>query len=78
MNLEQGRISFEMTVPMGDHRYALVVGDDGWLETTVVLPFCPSGSPRWYANVEGVVDGRPRAARFRLDLARPAGQTPAM
>ena len=30
--LENGRISFEMTMPMGDHRYALVPGADGWQE----------------------------------------------
>jgi hypothetical protein len=30
--LEGGRISFEMTMPMGDHRYSLVAGQDGWQE----------------------------------------------
>jgi hypothetical protein len=36
--LEGGRVSFEMTMPMGDHRYALVPGEEGWLEAAVVLP----------------------------------------
>jgi hypothetical protein len=31
-------VSFEMTMPMGDHRYALVPGEEGWLEAAVVLP----------------------------------------
>ena len=69
--LEGGRISFEMTMPMGEHRYSLVAGADGWQEAEVVLPFCKSGNPRWYAIVEGRVDGRPRTARFRLDLTPP-------
>ena len=60
--LEDGRISFEMTMPMGDHRYSLVAGADGWQEAEVVLPFCKSGNPRWYATVEGTVAGEPRRA----------------
>jgi hypothetical protein len=67
---EGGRISFEMVMPMGDHRYTLGPGEDGWQEAEVVLPFCKSGNPRWYAIVEGTVDGRPFSARFRLDLAQ--------
>jgi len=71
MALEGGRISFEMTMPMGDHRYSLVPGDDGWQEAEVTLPRCMSGKRRWYATVEGTVAGRPRSARFRLDLSAP-------
>ena len=70
--LEGGRISFEMAMPMGDHRYTLVPGDDGWQEAEVVLPFCRSGNPRWYAIVEGTVTRRPITARFRVDLTKPA------
>lgn len=70
-SLEGGRISFEMAMPMGDHRYTLVPGADGWQEAEVVLPFCKSGNPRWYAIVEGTVAGQPVVARFRLDLAKP-------
>ena len=70
--LEDGRISFEMKMPMGDHRYSLVAGADGWQEAEVVLPMCGSGNPRWYAVVEGSVAGQPRTARFRFDLAKPA------
>ena len=69
--LEGGRISFEMVMPMGDHRYTLVPGEDGWQEAEVVLPFCKSGNARWHAIVEGTVAGRPSVARFRLDLTRP-------
>jgi len=74
--LEGGRISFEMTMPMGEHRYTLVPGGDGWQEAEVVLPTCQSGKRRWYATVEGTVAGRSRTARFRLDLA-PPGSAPA-
>jgi hypothetical protein len=69
--LEGGRIAFEMTMPMGDHRYTLVPGGEGWQRAEVVLPFCKSGNPRWFATVEGTVDGRRVTARFRLDLTRP-------
>lgn len=69
--LDDGRISFEMKMPMGDHRYTLVPGQGGWLEAEVVLPFCRSGNPRWYATVQGSVAGRPVTARFRLDLTKP-------
>ncbi len=74
--LDGGRISFEMAMPMGDHRYALVAGRDGWQEAEVVLPVCTSGNPRWYAIVEGTVAGRPTTARFRLDVTQ-AGSAPA-
>ena len=36
--IESGRVSFEMVMPMGDHRYTLVAGDEGWQEAAVVLP----------------------------------------
>ncbi|MFO7693152.1 MAG: hypothetical protein R6V57_08720 [Vicinamibacterales bacterium] len=74
--LEGGRVSFEMTMPMGDHRYSLVAGQDGWQEAEVILPRCLSGKRRWYATVDGSVAGEPRTARFRFDLA-PPGQAPA-
>jgi hypothetical protein len=70
--LEGTRISFEMTMPMGDHRYSLVPGKDGWQEAEVVLPLCRSGKRRWFATVEGTAAGRLRSARFRLDLAPPS------
>ncbi len=74
--LAQGQISFEMKMPMGDHRYSLVAASDGWQEAEVVLPFCPSGNPRWYATVTGSVDGRAVAARFRVDLTKPGAESP--
>jgi hypothetical protein len=69
--LTDGRISFEMRMPMGDHRYALLPTADGWAEAAVVLPSCPSGQRRWFATVEGTVAGRPHSARFQVDLAPP-------
>jgi hypothetical protein len=36
--IEAGRVSFEMTMPMGDHHYTLVPGEEGWQEAAVVLP----------------------------------------
>ncbi len=66
--LEEPRITFEMTMPMGEHRYTLVAGPEGWQEAEVVLPFCKSGNPRWYAIVEGHIGPRPVTARFRIDL----------
>jgi hypothetical protein len=71
VTLEGGRVLFEMTMPMGDHRYSLVSAVGGWQEAEVVLPLCPSGKRRWLATVDGTVAGRPRTARFRLDLAVP-------
>jgi len=38
VSIENGRVSFEMSMPMGDHRYTLVPGEEGWLEAAVVLP----------------------------------------
>mgnify|MGYP001313646249 CR=1 FL=1 len=62
--LDEGRIRFEMVMPMGDHRYTLVPAADGWHEAEVVLPFCKSGNPTWFAIVEGrVADPGDRAAR---------------
>lgn len=79
--LEGGRLSFEMTMPMGDHRYTLVPGTEGWQEAEVFLPMCRSGNRTWFATVEGSVAGKPRTAMFRLDLAPPheipAGPAPA-
>jgi len=69
--IEAGRVSFEMAMPMGDHRYSLVAGQNGWQEAEVTLPRCMSGKRRWYATVEGTVAGRLRSARFRLDLSAP-------
>lgn len=69
--LEGGQIAFEMEMPMGDHRYTLVADTDGWLDADVVLPFCPSGNPRWYAIVQGTAAGQAITARFQLDLTKP-------
>lgn len=70
--LEEGRLSFEMTMPMGDHRYVLVPAAGGWQEAEVVLPMCGSGKRTWFATLGGTVAGRPVSARFQLDLTPPA------
>lgn len=70
--LVDGRISFEMKMPMGDHRYSLVAAPDGSYVAEVVLPFCPSGDPRWYALVEGTAGAERVSLRFRFDLAKAA------
>lgn len=69
--LDEGRIVFEMDMPMGEHRYSLVASQDGWYTADVVLPFCASGNPRWYATVTGTVAGTPVTAKFRVDLTKP-------
>ena len=67
-----GHLSFEMAMPMGDHRYALVGGEDGWQVAEVLLPMCKSGKRTWFATLEGNVAGQPRTARFRIDLTSAA------
>ena len=71
-----GHLSFEMAMPMGDHRYSLVGGEDGWHVAEVVLPMCKSGRRTWFATLEGNVAGQPRTARWRIDLT-PAAEAPA-
>ena len=61
--LDGGRVSFEMTMPMGDYRYTLAAAQDGSYGAEVVLPMCVSGARRWYATVEGAVAGQPRVDR---------------
>ena len=70
-----GHLSFEMAMPMGDHRYALVGDEDGWHVAEVVLPMCKSGNRTWFATLEGTVAGTPRTARWRVDLT-PAAEAP--
>lgn len=72
--MKDGRISFEMSMPMGENRYTLVTADGGWQEAEVVLPMCGSGERTWFAIVDGTVGGKPVTARFRLDLAPPAAR----
>jgi hypothetical protein len=73
--LENARVAFDMTMPMGEHRYTLIRGDAGWYEAEVVLPMCGSGDPRWYGTLEGTVDGRPVTVRFSLDLSRSGSES---
>lgn len=67
--LTGGRLSFAMSMPMGDHRYDLVAGPDGWQQADVTLPACLSGERRWYGTVDGRVDGRAVTVHFVLDLS---------
>jgi hypothetical protein len=69
--IKGGLVAFEMTMPMGEHRYSLMPAGRGGYGADVVLPLCPSGKRRWYATVEGTIAGRAVTARFRLDLAPP-------
>lgn len=69
--LDDGVVSFTMTMPMGDHRHALVPAADGWQEAEVVLPLCPSGKRRWFGRLNFRLDGRARSGRFAFDLAAP-------
>ena len=71
-----GRLSFEMAMPMGDHHYSLVGGEDGWHVVEAVLPMCKSGKRTWFATLDGNVAGQPRTARWRIDLT-PAAEAPA-
>jgi hypothetical protein len=71
VRIENARVSFEMRMPMGEHRYVLVPRADGWLEADAVLPMCGSGDARWFAVVEGSFAGGRRVnARYQLDLAK--------
>jgi hypothetical protein len=72
LELAYGHLSFEMTMPMGDHNYRLAPGAEGWKEAEVVLPLCKSGDRRWTAIVEGTAGGRPRSGRFQFDLTPPS------
>jgi hypothetical protein len=69
--LDGGEVTFEMAMPMGDHRYTLVRAEDGWWQADVVLPSCGSGDLRWSALVDAVVAGTRRTAKFQFDLQRP-------
>jgi len=69
--LADGVVSFTMTMPMGDHRHALVLATDGWQEAEAVLPLCPSGKRRWFGRLDFTLAGRARSARFAFDLAAP-------
>jgi hypothetical protein len=69
--IQDGKVSFVMVMPMGDHHFALKPGPDGTLRADVTLPMCMSGNPRWFADVEGAAGGVVRTVRFRLDLVAP-------
>ncbi len=67
-------VSFTMSMPMGDHRHALVPASDGWQEAEAVLPLCPSGKRRWFGRLDFTLGGRARSARFAFDVAPAAGR----
>ena len=70
--LERGSLVLEMAMPMGQQRYRLIDGEDGWQEASIELPFCLTGNPRWYGRLEGTVAGRAIAASFHFDVRRTA------
>jgi hypothetical protein len=70
-------VSFTMTMPMGDHRHALVPAAEGGQEAEAVLPLCPSGKRRWFGTLDFTLAGRARSARFAFDLEPPGEGAPA-
>ncbi len=68
--VESARVSFTMTMDMGEHAYTLVPGDGAWTAAGVVLPTCGSGSREWFGDLElrGAA-GVTRRVRFRIELA---------
>lgn len=74
LTIDDARLSFEMAMPMGEHRYSLVPADGGSYEAAVVLPQCASGDRQWYGTFDGTVAGRPRSLRFVFDLAAPGSR----
>jgi hypothetical protein len=71
--LAEARLSFTMSMPMGDHHYRLAAAPDGWHEAEVVLPLCASGDRRWFGRLDFTLEGRARSARFTLALDDPTG-----
>ena len=69
--LADGVVSFTMTMPMGDHRHALVAAPEGWHEAVAALPLCASGNRRWFGTLDFTLGGRARSARFAFDLEPP-------
>ncbi len=68
------RVDFGMEMDMGPHGYQLVhEASDAWVAEGVVLPQCGSGSRLWFADLAFEVEGKPLAARLRLDLHPPRG-----
>jgi hypothetical protein len=70
--LSDGVVSFTMTMPMGDHRHALVAAPVGWHEAVAALPLCPSGNRRWFGTLDFTLEGRARSVRFAFDLEPPS------
>ena len=70
--LADGVVSFTMTMPMGDHRHALVAAPVGWHEAVAALPLCPSGNRRWFGTLDFTLEGRARSVRFAFDLEPPS------
>jgi hypothetical protein len=69
--IQNGRVSYAMSMPMGDHAAPLVADGDGWSQAEIVLPACLEGG-RWLATVTGTVDGQPVTAAFHFELAQVA------
>lgn len=67
--IDGGQIAFDMSMPMGNHRYALAASDGSARQAEVVLPPCMSGNTEWFATVDAHVKGKPVSARFRFALA---------
>jgi len=70
--LDGAVVSFTMTMPMGEHRHALVAAPEGWHEATAALPLCASGNRRWFGTLDFTLGGRARSVRFAFDLEPPS------
>jgi len=64
-------LTFNMSMDMGRHVYALAPQGDAWVAEAVVLPQCRSGGRRWFARVRFDHDGETHRTVFLLDLAAP-------
>lgn len=65
-------LTFNMSMDMGRHVYALVPRGSAWLAEGVVLPPCRSGGRRWFARLRFTADGAAHRAVFLLDLGAPS------
>ena len=72
MSLEDGRISFEMKMPMGDHRYSLVAGRTGGRRRRSCSPSARAAIRGGTPPSKARSAGEPYTARFRFDLAKQA------
>ena len=69
IEVQEARVSFNMTMDMGPHDYRLVRVVDEWVANDVVLPECGSGSRLWFGALEIRDSAGSHRGRLRIDLA---------